>query len=98
MLNDFRFEGEITEEPEPLYKGDDPKKGLNGHSVTLGQMGRGIKFYLPGKDLPEPQKGERVVVVGRLEANPTGWGKPKVERAFYADEVEIETPAVLEKA
>lgn len=90
MLNEFRFEGEITGEPEPLYKGDDPKKGLNGHTVTLGQIGVGIKFYLPGKDIPEPKTGDRVIVVGRLMASPTEWAKCKVERAYPADQVDAQ--------
>ena len=91
MLNEFRFEGEITDEPQPLYKGDDPKKGLNGHSVTLGQIGVGIKFYLPGADLPAPKKGDRVIVTGRLMASPTEWAKCKVERAHPADQVDAKS-------
>lgn len=90
MLNEFRYEGVICDKPKPLYKGDDPAKGLNGHTALIGQMGKGINFYIPAADIPNPNEGDRVIIVGRLEPNDRQWGKPKVERVYHADDVAVQ--------
>lgn len=81
--NAFKFTGQVLDEPQALYPGDDASKPANGHVVLLAQMGVSLPFYVSAKHIADPKQGDTITIVGKLEPNPkaNGWAKTKATNA-----------------